>query len=300
MKVVSQYSDYEKCLSGCEIFKEGNTAEELYIIKHGEVVIKKSLEANKEIDLAKFIDGECFGEMDLLDNSPRDARAIAEKETILLRFPKKGIFFKNIISEHPDIFASILSKLLAQIAGRIRSTNRLISEKAPWIQNLKKQLLSDKLTGLYNRAFIEEDFYNNISDYGDKFCIVMVKPDKFKYINDTYGHEAGDATIRLMADTLKKTVREQDTPVRYRSNEFTSIMPDSTLQDAIDFSKKMLDNVRLLDISQMTNNDPFKLTASIGISIYPCESKKADELIKLAYDRLYKAWEEGGDKIIHE
>ena len=63
LEVVAQYSNYEEFLSGCEIFKEGNTAEELYIIKEGEVVIRKLLEANKEIDLARFIDGECFGEI---------------------------------------------------------------------------------------------------------------------------------------------------------------------------------------------------------------------------------------------
>ena len=155
LRTISRYSGYRTFAEGELIFPEGSHREELYLIKNGRVVIRRGGNGEGQ-DIARFVAGEVFGEMDLLDSAPRSASAFAEESTTLLVFPHE-VPFQELLEKHPYVFARILRKLLGEIAGRIRAIDRLVSEKSPWIEELKRQLLRDKLSGLYNRAFLEEE-----------------------------------------------------------------------------------------------------------------------------------------------
>ncbi|HUV08964.1 MAG TPA: cyclic nucleotide-binding domain-containing protein, partial [Spirochaetia bacterium] len=96
LEVVAKYSEYHSYKKGAIIFKEGTSNEELFIIKKGEVVIKKGQEGTVT-DLARFIEGECFGELDLLDDTPRNASAVAEQDSVLLIFPVKKTPFQSVL-----------------------------------------------------------------------------------------------------------------------------------------------------------------------------------------------------------
>src|SRR5208337_1651084 len=101
--------------------------------------------------------------------------------------------------------------------------DRLISEKAPWIEDLKRQLLRDKLSGLYNRAYLEEELPRLVAA-GRPVSLLVVKPDNFKTINDTCGHEAGDKTLVLIAEALKSCLTEGDLGIRYRGDEYCAVL----------------------------------------------------------------------------
>lgn len=160
LRTISRYSGYRSFERGELVFPEGSHREELYLIKEGTVVIRRRAESESGSaegqDIARFVAGEVFGEMDLLDTAPRSASAIAEERATLLVFPDK-VPFQELLETHPYVFARILRKLLGEIAGRIRAIDKLVSEKSPWIEELKRQLLRDKLSGLYNRAYLEEE-----------------------------------------------------------------------------------------------------------------------------------------------
>lgn len=298
LEVVARYSEYQTFKKCQVLFNEGSFGDELFVVEYGEILISKQTAENVQRDIARFIEGECFGELDLFERAPRSATAIAEKDSKLLVFPMKGIQFTDVLQNHPEISAHILHTLLAIIAGRIRRTNRVISEKSQWIQDLRKQILNDKLTGLYNRTFLEEDFRELLSEH-DQTGILIIKPDNFKIINDKYGHDAGDNTLRIMADTVKSSLREGDIAVRYRGDEFAIVLPDTDKDTAISFSEKLKTALYMIDLSEILKAAGFKITTSIGIAIYPHHSDDHIVLTKKAYDKMLEARNSGGDKVLY-
>jgi diguanylate cyclase len=297
--VVAENSGFYSYRKGDVIFHEGAFGDGLYVIREGEVLITKKRGENETINIAQFIAGECFGEMDLLENKRMTATASAETDTLLLLFPARGIRFQDVLALHPDISASILHELMAVIAGRIRSTNRLISEKSKWVNELKHQLYYDKLTGLYNRTFLDEEFPRQIEEYGPETSIIMIKPDRFKAINDTCGHEAGDKALRLIAFSIKSQIRERDVAARFRGDEFSVILPGTGIDEALNFARQMLKLLAALNFDHITGGG-FDTTVSIGVAAYPLHAGNSKELVEICFNRMFAARESGGDRIISE
>ncbi len=298
LEIVAAYSDYYTFKKGDIIFREGSSAEELYIIKSGEVLISREKENNESIDVARFISNEYFGELNLLIHNPRTATAIAEKDTTLLTFPVKGLDFREVLEKHPEISARILHKFLATIASRIRNTNKLISERTPWIRDLRRQLFSDKLTGLYNRSFIEEDFAVLLPRYGATTSLFMIKPDNFKEINDNFGHDAGDTVLRLIAIFFQSILREDDIAVRYRGDEFAAILPNTSAEEAYKIAEDLRSAIGDMDISNATNGELRNITISIGLSVYPDHAANSIMLADRAHEKMFEAREKGGNRIL--
>jgi diguanylate cyclase (GGDEF)-like protein len=299
LAVIARYCDLVSFQAGQTLFEEGSRVEEMYVIKEGSVLIKKKTEGGEDRDLARFIQGEAFGEMDLLDTAPRSASAVAEGPAVLLAFPGGRLKFSEILEKHPDVFARVLPKLLEVIAGRIRAVDRLISEKTPWIQELKKQLLRDKLTGLHNRAFLDEELQGILGKH-PLTSLLVVKPDNFKIINDTYGHEAGDGTLMLIAETLKARLAEGDLGVRYRGDEYCAVLPGREETRAMGLGRDLLLAFKNLDVSRFIKGDKLTLTASVGISTFPAQAPDAKALIARSFRLMLEARNSGGDRMLHE
>lgn len=298
LAAIARYSGYRSYRAGELIFSEGSHREELYLIRKGTIAIRRRLEGGGEQDIARFVDGEVFGEMDLLDTVPRTASAAAEGPATLLVFPDK-VEFADLLSRHPDVFARVLRKLLGEIARRIRAIDRLISEKTPWIEELKKQLHRDRLTGLYNRAFLEEELPKIVAAH-PRTSLLVVKPDNFKTINDTYGHEAGDKTLVLLAEMLKTHLRGGDLGARYRGDEYCVILPGQGAAEAAAAAESLRAAVRALDVKQVTGSDGFLLTGSVGASSCPSPAPDAKSLVAKAFEQMWSARNAGGDRILVE
>jgi diguanylate cyclase (GGDEF)-like protein len=297
LEIVAHYSRYYTYKHGEVIFTPGPHAEELFIIKKGEVLITKQGDREKERELARFIAGECFGEMDLLDSAPRSALASAARNCTLLLFPMKGVVFRDILEEHPEIFARILYKLIARIASRIRTANALISEKVPWVHNLRRQLMRDKLTGLFNRTFLEEDFPAMLQDGGRNLSVLMIKPDRFKQINDTFGHETGDRVLQFMADTFVSMLRKDDIAVRVKGDEFALLLPNIVADGARRVAEEIRLKMNELDLRQAINSEWISFPVSIGVASYPAHAKDSAALTDLAAELMHRAKNSGGNAV---
>jgi diguanylate cyclase (GGDEF)-like protein len=296
LEVVAQNSDFRSYRKGDAIFHEGSRSGGLYVISRGEVLISKKRADGDTMDIAQFIQGESFGEMDLLENREMTASARAEAETVLLIFPSPGTRLQDVLGRHPDISARILHELMAVIAGRIRGINRLISEKSQWVRDLKRQLYYDKLTGLYNRTFLDEEFPKLCADYGPETSVIMIKPDNFKAINDLCGHDAGDRALRLIAFSVKSQVRHTDIVARYRGDEFAVIFPGTGIDKALVFAEHVRSLLSKLDYTHITGTG-FTTTVSIGLGTFPRHAGDPKELISLCFKRMFSARDEGGDRV---
>ena len=295
---VAKYGIFSNYKKGEIIIKEGSWEKGLYIVEDGEVIITKNIDTGKEINLASFIPGEWFGEMDVLKNAPNSVNAIADKDTRMLVFPTNEEIIQNIFQEYPEITAKILHKLLAVFAKRIRSTNKLISDKSPWIRDLRRQLYSDQLTGLFNRSFLEEDLITLLPKYGENTSIIIIKPDNFKEVNDMFGHEAGDKTLRLMAIFVQSILRNEDIAVRYRGDEFAVVLPDTGGKVAFEIAEEIRSTLNEIDLRHITGNDDFRITVSIGIAVYPDNAVDSASIIKMAYETMFKARDSGGNRVL--
>jgi diguanylate cyclase (GGDEF)-like protein len=298
--IIASYCEFTHYKDGETIFEEGTVGDCLFIVQTGEARIVKRLEDGKVRDIARFIPGELFGELDLFEDIPRTATAIAETDTMLLTFPgpDQDQNFQEILDDYPYIFARVLHILIALIASRIRSTNKLLSEKTQWVDDLRKQILYDKLTGLYNRTFLTEDFPLQLPKYGSKTTVLVLKPDTFKHINDTYGHTAGDKVLQLMADTVKSGIRPADIVIRYRGDEFVVILPDTETDKGVKIAESLKDKLDKINIKPFINNDDFMTTWSIGAATYPVHADDHEGIIKVTFETMLKKRESGGNGVL--
>lgn len=292
---VARWSDFQHVPTDGVIFSPGDMAGAFYIVARGEAIIQHVEEEGRAHDVARFVAGDAFGEMDVLRNAERSVRALAPVETTLLIFPSSPETFLSVIYHDPVIFARILQKLVAYIAGRIRSTNDLLGKNSVWLDELRRQVYTDKLTGLYNTAFLK-DTLRSFPVRSDGIATVLCfKPDRFKEINDTYGHEVGDYAIRELARVFREVVVPWGHAVRYRGNEMVGLLPNHTIQVAAERAAELHRGVHEIDLSQMTHDPAVRLTASIGIAESATEGSAGDALLQIAYGRMFAAREAHGD-----
>ncbi len=150
--------------------------------------------------------------------------------------------------------------------------------------------LHDALTKLPNRLLFEQRLdYGLIQAkrYGWKFAILFIDLDKFKDVNDTYGHQIGDKVLMMAADRLKVFVRGEDTVSRWGGDEFVCLLMNVNLEaDVISLAEKIIDH-----IAEECEFDGIflSISASIGIAIYPQDGETADILLKNVDKAMYKS-----------
>ena len=136
----------------------------------------------------------------------------------------------------------------------------------------------------------------NSKRYETEFSLIILDIDFFKKFNDTFGHQAGDAVLRQVAQTLKRNVRATDIVCRYGGEEMSIILPntgkDVAYSTAEKICKRVSDNkFRLIGDKEVT------VTISLGVSTYPYDGNTASELIEAADKRLYNAKHNGRNQV---
>jgi diguanylate cyclase (GGDEF)-like protein len=153
--------------------------------------------------------------------------------------------------------------------------------------------LTDPLTGLPNRRSFEMTLNNEIkrSDrYRRSFAVIMVDYDNFKIYNDKFGHPAGDEILMRFSFLMKESIRDVDFLGRYGGDEFVIILPET---ETI-FAGEVADRMRKRIAAQPL--DP-RITISVGIAMFPNDTRDRDELIRLADQACYESKQLGGNRI---
>jgi two-component system cell cycle response regulator len=159
----------------------------------------------------------------------------------------------------------------------------------------------DSLTGLYNRAYFDERLYEELlraRRYGRPLSVSIVDIDRFKQVNDQYGHLAGDAALRAFADTLRESVRRTDIVARYGGEEFGLILPETTGDDAERKLERMRDQVEARPIQLPRLGRSINLTFSAGLASLPADGERVEELVMRADARLMAAKESGRNRVL--
>jgi diguanylate cyclase (GGDEF)-like protein len=160
--------------------------------------------------------------------------------------------------------------------------------------------LTDPMTGLYNRRYLEE-FTKNLVAYAERtkstFSVLMADLDFFKQVNDTYGHDAGDIVLKELAMTLSSNVRETDMVVRYGGEEFLLVLRDTGAEDADMVAKKLRVTVEAMKVQ--LPGVQLQKTLSIGVATFQEDSDSFWQIVKYADVAMYQAKESGRNRILH-
>ena len=148
------------------------------------------------------------------------------------------------------------------------------------IAGLERKALSDQLTGAYNRWFLKEVGEKEISRakrYGYSLSVVMIDLDRFKEINDTRGHAAGDEALRQTASFLNGVIRASDFIFRYGGDEFLLLLPGTNEAEAL----KLVDRIK-----ELSKRASLPTTLSYGVASY-CQTLSLEEFVQRADDNMY-------------
>jgi diguanylate cyclase (GGDEF)-like protein/PAS domain S-box-containing protein len=166
-------------------------------------------------------------------------------------------------------------------------------------ETLRSQSIRDPLTGLFNRRFMEESLALEIRRAARNqrpLGVIILDLDHFKHFNDTFGHEAGDTLLKELGSLLQTNIRGEDIACRYGGEEFTLILPEGNLEITRQRAEFLCNAIRNLNV-QHRGRPLGRITASMGVAVFPDHGRTGKGLLEVADIALYKSKDEGRDRV---
>ncbi|MEV7329297.1 diguanylate cyclase [Micromonospora sp. NPDC093244] len=158
--------------------------------------------------------------------------------------------------------------------------------------------LTDPLTGLWNYRYLRESIRREVeraSRFGRMLSVLALDLDRFKDVNDTYGHAAGDTVLAEFARRVRGEIREVDLAFRQGGEEFVLLLPETDARGAAIVAERLGAAVREAPIAVEAYAGPVMVTVSVGIAVYPDHGSTGREVLEAADDALYAAKAAGRD-----
>lgn len=230
-----------------------------------------------------------------------EASAFAEGMASVLR-GKNQLFQMEYPCHSPDElrwFQARVTPLRPLSGAHIQNASAVVShmnitDRIRVEQELAKLAATDPLTGLPNRRFFEEVAnaeLHQVLRFGKRASLVMIDIDRFKSINDTHGHAAGDDVLRAVATLSKNVVRRDDLFFRFGGEEFVCLMRGTDERGAVAVAEKLRIAIEQLRIPSVKAS--ISLTASFGVAGITADDRSIDSVLARADKALYRAKAEG-------
>jgi diguanylate cyclase (GGDEF)-like protein len=194
-----------------------------------------------------------------------------------------------------ELNLSLESKVKDRTAELVRANERLSTLN----KELEEISITDGLTQAFNRQYFMDRIKQEVkraSRYGTHVSLLMFDIDHFKRVNDTYGHQAGDAVLAFFAGLIREDLRETDLFARYGGEEFSLLAMAMDSAEAVLLAERMRRKVEAAEF--VHSGQRLKVTVSIGVSTWLPEIRENfDELIRRADEALYRAKEQGRNRV---
>ncbi len=190
-----------------------------------------------------------------------------------------------------------------ELVGYLSGQVGLSIENADLHDTVKRQAVTDELTGLFNHRRFQEVIANEVERTkrgGPGMGLIMLDIDNFKRVNDTYGHMQGDYVLREVARVLRESSREIDEPARYGGEEMAVALPGTDLDGAFLFAERVRRSIESLELRLIDGEGFLRVTASFGAAALPPDQQKADKdtLVAAADAALYRAKRSGKNRTV--
>ncbi len=216
--------------------------------------------------------------------------------------PFRGLSFRLVRADtkeqYVDVSVSLIRDAAAQPAG-FRGIIHDITERRRSEEAIQRMAYHDPLTGLPNRLLFYDRFSQVLAHARrnqEQFAVVMMDLDKFKEINDSLGHNAGDELLRGVAERLRSQMRDGDTVARFGGDEFLLLLPGMKhIEDLEPLGQKV---IQVFQQPFAVSGEALSICASVGAAVFPDDGSDRDALIQKADFAMYRAKAVGGNRWI--
>lgn len=287
----------EKCGHECLVAKDGEEAWELFRDSEVDVILSNWMMPNSDgIELCRRV---------------REEKRAAYTYFILLTARgEKEHLLEGIDAGADDYLTKPLDAEELQVrlisARRVTSLHRQLTEKTQRLERLNhllfEQARKDPLTKLGNRLQLHEDLESmrgHAERYGHGYSVILCDVDFFKSYNDNYGHQAGDEMLVKVANTVTEYLRSGDKAYRYGGEEFLIVLPEQSLEAAINVADRISKAVEGLASPHDAKAQPGTITISAGVAALSSREEETIEgLLSKADDALYCAKRAGRNRVV--
>ncbi|WP_027867353.1 GGDEF domain-containing protein [Massilia alkalitolerans] len=279
-----------RVLAGKPVEHEGRAR--IYIVLAGELEVAASANAGGGVS-STVLPGECVGEHAVLDGAAELATMTAVQDSELLVIESDTVW---ALIERSHLVSRNLLRLLS---FRIRAANAMLQRRQKLGDFYRQLSLNDALTGLYNRAWLNEmlpKLASRAMEQGSALSLLMIDLDHFKRFNDTHGHPAGDAALAAAAGAIRSALRPTDFAVRYGGEEMMVLLPHTTQEQALSVAGRLCECLRTAAVFDDMRLPLPHITGSLGLaSLGPDGNERA--LMDAADAALYRAKEQGRNRV---
>jgi diguanylate cyclase (GGDEF)-like protein len=303
ISVVAEFLKPVQVKENESIFKEGDEGQEMFIFLSGAMSAYGTQSDGAQRKLFDLYPGGFFGEMSIIAHEPRSATITATKDSAVAMLRETD--FYRIISGHPIIGFKILRTISATQNQWLDQSSKSYSDLIRWGETARRRAITDEMTGLYNRRFLEESVKERFSNQSMNvrvMTILMMDLDRIHGINDKYGAKAGDLVIIAAAEIISACLRPGDIPARLSGDEFAVLLPDTDDKNAAKVAERIRENIEIRQIEVPAGPNSIEKVlistrTSIGIAVAPAHAKTAEELFNTSDTALRKAKELGRNRV---
>ncbi|MDR0587242.1 MAG: GGDEF domain-containing protein [Treponema sp.] len=300
---VTAFMERRRFIKDEKIFSEGDKGEDMFILLSGSLSAHRvQLDGTQRL-MFDIVPGSFFGEMSIIANEPRSATITAKETSDLMVL--QGIDFYRIVFEHPMIGVKILTSIGAVQNTWLNQISGHLKELVTWGETARRRAITDELTGLYNKSFLEESIKDKFklgSIGARKLSLIMMDLDRVHEVNDTYGTLAGDKVIVAVAEILKHITRMGDIAARLSGDEYAVLLPDTDGKDALRVAEHIRQDV--MNTPVQVSKSPgsketveLKVKTSLGIAVAPAHASNERDLAFAADSALRRAKEQGRNRV---
>lgn len=302
--------------SGATLFEQESIGHSLWFVRSGTVELSRTFfgERHRLVYVSK---GGLFGEMGLFGETLRgnSARAVTDvrayevggsvARSFLLQYPSLALtLFHMVGSRAHDVEESLIEQLVqrnlqlqmhqARLEPQMR---RRVKDLERTNEHLSQLAWQDPLTGCSNRRALEKVL--ELATHGQEpFALALFDVDHFKHYNDTHGHPEGDRALQSLVRLLQRRLRANDVLARYGGEEFCLILREVTGKVAAVVCERLRNAITEFVFPFEEQQPLGDFTVSMGLAVFPADSRDPQRLVKVADERLYEAKRQGRNRLI--
>lgn len=200
----------------------------------------------------------------------------------------------TLAAREPGVFTDTIRRTLQVLTNQMATA----VTNARMVRKLKEMATTDGLTGLLNHRVFQEELEKKLKSaerFGHPLSVILTDLDKFKNVNDTYGHPVGDVVLKGFSKVLSDQMRETDLVARYGGEEFAIICEQTEAEGARLLANRIRE--QLAEITFDSDIGSFQVTCSLGVATFPHAAKSKKPLVEAADQALYYAKEHGRNRV---
>ncbi|MDR1788192.1 MAG: GGDEF domain-containing protein [Treponema sp.] len=286
---------------GTILCSEGERGAEMFVFLWGKLsaVVRGAGDTRRR--LFEISHGDFLGEMSVIAKKPRSATITAAADSVLAALSADDFF--RIIADLPDAGVKMLRAITRVQGDWLDESSRQLSDLTRWGETARKRALTDELTGLYNRRFLEDSVRSRFEAglAGPRqMSLLMMDLDHIHEVNERYGIRAGDLCFVYTANAIRSCTRPGDICARLSGDEFAIFLPDAGNGEALAIAERIRAAVAAgrVEAPEKSRTVKIKIRASIGVACAPAPAHTRAELFTLSDEALRYAKAQGRNRVV--